>query len=270
MKYIVIGGVAGGATAAARIRRNTEQAEIILFEKGEYISYANCGLPYYIGGVIAEREKLFVQTPEAFGKRFNIDVRTRSEVIAIHSAEKTVDIRTSDGKTYTESYDKLLLSPGASPVRPPLPGIDNEGIFTLRNVNDTDAIKSYLQQHKVKRAVIIGAGFIGLEMAENLQEAGAEVAVVEMANQVMAPIDFSMASLVHEHLLQKGVHLYLEKAVASFERTVNGLEVVFKSGERLPADMVLLSIGVRPNTSLAIEAGLEIGEMRGIKVNDYL
>ena len=149
MKYIVIGGVAGGATAAARIRRNTEQAEIILFEKGEYISYANCGLPYYIGGVIAEREKLFVQTPEAFGKRFNIDVRTRSEVIAIHSAEKTVDIRTSDGKTYTESYDKLLLSPGASPVRPPLPGIDNEGIFTLRNVNDTDAIKSYLQQHKV-------------------------------------------------------------------------------------------------------------------------
>ena len=270
MKYIVIGGVAGGATAAARIRRNTEQAEIILFEKGEYISYANCGLPYYIGGVIAEREKLFVQTPEAFGKRFNIDVRTRSEVIAIHSADKTVDIRTSDGKTYTESYDKLLLSPGASPVRPPLPGIDNEGIFTLRNVNDTDAIKSYLQQHKVKRAVIIGAGFIGLEMAENLQEAGAEVAVVEMANQVMAPIDFSMASLVHEHLLQKGVRLYLEKAVASFERTASGLEVIFKSGERLPADMVLLSIGVRPNTSLATDAGLEVGEMRGIKVNDYL
>lgn len=270
MKYVVVGGVAGGATAAARIRRNTEQAEIILFEKGEYISYANCGLPYYIGGVIAEREKLFVQTPEAFGKRFNIDVRTRSEVVAVHPAEKTLDIRTSDGKTYTESYDKLLLSPGASPVRPPLPGIDNEGIFTLRNVNDTDAIKSYLQQHKVKRAVIIGAGFIGLEMAENLQEAGAEVAVVEMANQVMAPIDFSMASLVHEHLLQKGVRLYLEKAVASFERGANGLEVIFKSGERLPADMVLLSIGVRPNTSLATAAGLEIGEMRGIKVNDYL
>ena len=270
MKYVIVGGVAGGATAAARIRRNTEDAEIILFEKGEYISYANCGLPYYIGGVIAEREKLFVQTPQAFGKRFNIDVRTQSEVVAVHPAEKTVDIRTSDGKTYTEHYDKLLLSPGASPVRPPLPGIDNEGIFTLRNVNDTDAIKGYLQQHKVKRAVIIGAGFIGLEMAENLQEAGAEVAVVEMANQVMAPIDFSMASLVHEHLLQKGVHLYLEKAVASFERTVNGLEVIFKSGERLPADMVLLSIGVRPNTSLVTEAGLEIGEMRGIKVNDYL
>ena len=270
MKYVIVGGVAGGATAAARIRRNTEDAEIILFEKGEYISYANCGLPYYIGGVIAEREKLFVQTPQAFGKRFNIDVRTQSEVVAVHPAEKTVDIRTSDGKTYTEHYDKLLLSPGASPVRPPLPGIDNEGIFTLRNVNDTDAIKGYLQQHKVKRAVIIGAGFIGLEMAENLQEAGAEVAVVEMANQVMAPIDFSMASLVHEHLLQKGVRLYLEKAVDAFERTANGLEVIFKSGERLSADMVLLSIGVRPNTSLATEAGLEIGEMRGIKVNYYL
>ena len=270
MKYVIVGGVAGGATAAARIRRNTEDAEIILFEKGEYISYANCGLPYYIGGVIAEREKLFVQTPQAFGKRFNIDVRTQSEVVAVHPAEKTVDIRTSDGKTYTEHYDKLLLSPGASPVRPPLPGIDNEGIFTLRNVNDTDAIKGYLQQHKVKRAVIIGAGFIGLEMAENLQEAGAEVAVVEMANQVMAPIDFSMASLVHEHLLQKGVRLYLEKAVDAFERTANGLEVIFKSGERLSADMVLLSIGVRPKTSLATEAGLEIGEMRGIKVNDYL
>jgi len=270
MKYVIVGGVAGGATAAARIRRNTEDAEIILFEKGEYISYANCGLPYYIGGVIAEREKLFVQTPQAFGKRFRIDVRVQSEVVAIHPAEKKVDVRTADGRIYSESYDKLLLSPGASPVRPPLPGIDNEGIFTLRNVNDTDAIKNYLHQHKVKRAVIIGAGFIGLEMAENLQEAGAEVAVVEMANQVMAPIDFSMASLVHEHLLQKGVCLYLEQAVASFERNADGLEVIFKSGERLSADMVLLSIGVRPNTGLASEAGIELGEMRGIKVNDYL
>lgn len=270
MKYVIVGGVAGGATAAARIRRNTEDAEIILFEKGEYISYANCGLPYYIGGVIAEREKLFVQTPQAFGKRFRIDVRVQSEVVAIHPAEKKVDVRTADGRIYSESYDKLLLSPGASPVRPPLPGIDNKGIFTLRNVNDTDAIKNYLHQHKVKRAVIIGAGFIGLEMAENLQEAGAEVAVVEMANQVMAPIDFSMASLVHEHLLQKGVRLYLEQAVASFERNADGLEVIFKSGERLSADMVLLSIGVRPNTGLASEAGIELGEMRGIKVNDYL
>lgn len=165
MKYIIIGGVAGGATAAARIRRNTEKAEIILFEKGEYISYANCGLPYYIGGVIEDRERLFVQTPESFGKRFNIDIRTRSEVTAIDVKKKEVTVRSS-GKTYTESYDKLLLSPGASPVRPPLPGIDTEGIFTLRNVNDTDRIKSYMQQKAVKRAVIVGGGFIGLEISQ--------------------------------------------------------------------------------------------------------
>lgn len=270
MKYVIVGGVAGGATAAARIRRNTEEAKIILFEKGKHISYANCGLPYYIGGIIADREKLFVQTPQAFGKRFNIDVRIQSEVVAIHPAEKMIDIRTTDGRTYTETYDKLLLSPGASPIHPSLPGIDNEGIFTLRNVNDADAIKGFLQDRQVKRAVIIGAGFIGLEMAENLQDAGAEVAVVEMADQVMAPIDFSMAALVHEHLLHKGIRLYLDNAVSSFERTANGLEVVFKSGERLQADMVLLSIGVRPNTSLASEAGIELGEMRGIKVDEYL
>lgn len=270
MKYLIIGGVAGGATAAARIRRNTEEAEIILFEKGEYISYANCGLPYYIGGVIEEREKLFVQTPQSFGKRFNIDVRTQSEVIKIDRVAKKVEVRNADGETYMETYDKLLLSPGASPVRPPLPGIASKGIFTLRNVNDTDAIKEYMQQQRVQRAVIIGAGFIGLEMAENLHAAGAEVAVVEMANQVMAPIDYSMAALVHEHLLQKGVKLYLEQAVASFQQTDNGLQVLFQSGKQLTADLVLLSIGVRPNTMLAQESGIEIGEARGIKVNDYL
>ena len=165
MKVIIVGGVAGGATAAARIRRNTEKAEIILFEKGEYISYANCGLPYYIGGVIEERDRLFVQTPEAFGRRFNIDVRTRSEVVAIDRASKTVTVRRADGETYQEGYDKLLLSPGASPVRPPLKGIDLEGIFTLRNVNDTDRIKQYLGEKAVKSAVIVGGGFIGLEMA---------------------------------------------------------------------------------------------------------
>ena len=187
LKYVIVGGVAGGATAAARIRRNTEEAEIVLFEKGEYISYANCGLPYYIGGVIEDRSCLFVQTPQAFGKRFNIDVRTGSEVTAVNVAEKTVTVRCTDGKEYTEQYDKLLLSPGASPVRPSLKGIDSKGIFTLRNVNDTDRIKTYLQQNKVKNSVIIGAGFIGLEMAENLKEAGSEVAVVEMANQVMGP-----------------------------------------------------------------------------------
>lgn len=270
MKYVIIGGVAGGATAAARIRRNTEKAEIVLFEKGEYISYANCGLPYYIGGTIADREKLFVQTPEAFGKRFNIDVRTLSEVTDIDTTNKTVTVRTADGKVYNESYDKLLLSPGASPVRPPLPGIDSKGIFTLRNVNDTDAIKAYMESHKVKHAVIIGAGFIGLEMAENLSEAGSEVAIVEMANQVMAPIDYSMASFVHTHLAQKGVQLYLEKAVASFEPTEQGVNVIFNTGEKLSADLVLLSIGVRPNTALAQSAGIVLGEMKGIHVNDYL
>ena len=269
MKYIIIGGVAGGATAAARIRRNTEKAEIILFEKGEYISYANCGLPYYIGGVISDRERLFVQTPESFGKRFNIDVRTRSEVTAIDVKKKEVTVRTA-GKTYTESYDKLLLSPGASPVRPPLPGIETEGIFTLRNVNDTDHIKSYMQQKAVKHAVIVGGGFIGLEMAENLHHSGIEVSVVERANQVMGPIDYSMASLVHEHLQQKGVRLYLEQAVESFEKTAEGITVNFKSGIKVQAEMVLLSIGVRAETRLATEAGLKIGEMRGIYVNEYL
>lgn len=270
MKYLIIGGVAGGATAAARIRRNTEAAEIILFEKGEYISYANCGLPYYIGGVITERERLFVQIPEAFGKRFNIDVRTRSEVIAVDIKKKEVTVSASGGRVYTESYDKLLLSPGASPVRPPLPGIDSEGIFTLRNVSDTDRIKSYMQTHDVKRAVIVGGGFIGLEMAENLHHAGAEVSVVEMANQVMGPIDYSMASLVHEHLLQKGVKLYLEQAVESFEQKQQGVMVKFKSGINLEAELVILSIGVRAEICLASEAGLELGEMRGIYVNEYL
>ena len=270
MKIVIVGGVAGGATAAARIRRNTEKAEIVLFEKGAYISYANCGLPYYIGGVIEDRERLFVQTPEAFGKRFNIDVRTLSEVIAIDRSLKKVTVRTAGGKTYTESYDKLLLSPGASPVRPPLQGIDSEGIFTLRNVNDTDRIKQYLNEKQVRRAVIVGGGFIGLEMAENLVHAGVEVSVVEMADQVMGPIDYSMASLVHEHLMQKGVKLYLTQAVESFERTDTGLDVAFKSGVRLQVDMVILSIGVRAETRLASEAGLKLGEMKGIYVNVYL
>ena len=269
-KYVIVGGVAGGATAAARIRRLTEDAEIILFEKGEYISYANCGLPYYIGGVIEERDKLFVQTPEAFGKRFNIDVRTQSEVTAIDKASKEVSVKTADGKTYTQSYDKLLLSPGASPVVPPLPGIHSEGIFTLRNVNDTDKIKTYLDSHKVSRAVIVGGGFIGLEMAENLRHAGSQVAVVEMAPQVMGPIDYSMAALVHEHLQEKGIKLYLGEAVERFSRQCEELTVHFKSGIELKADMVLLSIGVRAETRLAQEAQLRLGEMRGIWVNEYL
>ena len=262
--------MAGGATAAARIRRNTEKAEIVLFEKGDYISYANCGLPYYIGGVIEERGRLFVQTPEAFGRRFRVDVRTRSEVTKVDVKRKCVTVRTADGKTYTEAYDKLLLSPGASPVRPPLPGIDSEGIFTLRNVADTDRIKAYMQERQVKRAVIVGGGFIGLEMAENLHRAGAEVAVVEMADQVMGPVDYSMAALVHEHLRQKGVRLYLKQAVEAFERKGDDIVVKFKSGVSIDAQLVLLSIGVRPETCLAQEAGIRIGEARGIFVNEYL
>lgn len=270
MKHIIIGGVAGGATAAARIRRADEGAEIVMLERGKYISYANCGLPYYIGGVISDRERLFVQTPESFGKRFNIDVRVENEVVEIQPKEHMVTIRRKDGSQYKETYDKLLLSPGASPVRPPLPGIDSEGIFTLRNVNDTDRIKTYLTTKSVKRAVVVGAGFIGLEMAENLHHAGVDVSVVEMGNQVMAPVDFSIAAHLHKHLTQKGVSLYLEQAVAAFERKGNEIRVILKSGETIVADMVILSIGVRPETTLAKAAGLRIGETGGIWVDEYL
>ena len=218
MKHIIIGGVAGGATAAARIRRTDEKAEIFLLEKGKYISYANCGLPYYIGGTIAEREKLFMQTPASFAKRFNIDVRVENEVIGIDTTKKRVEVRRADGSTYTENYDKMLLSPGASPVRPPLKGIEIEGIFTLRNIEDTDRIKEHISSHRIGSTVIVGAGFIGLEMAENLHRTGAEVSVVEMGNQVMAPVDFSIAAHVHQHLSQKGIKLYLERSVERFER----------------------------------------------------
>ncbi|MEG0455213.1 MAG: FAD-dependent oxidoreductase, partial [Bacteroides sp.] len=270
MKIIIIGGVAGGATTAARIRRADETAEIILLEKGKYISYANCGLPYYIGGVIEEREKLFVQTPKAFGLRFRVDVRVENEVIFIDKRKKTVTVRRVGEDTYEESYDRLVISTGAIPVRPPLPGIDSEGIFTLRNVADTDRIKTYVGEHLVRRAVVIGGGFIGLEMAENLHHLGAQVSIVEMGNQVMAPIDFSMASLVHQQLMSKGVNLYLEQAVASFERVGKELKVIFQNGESIVADLVILSIGVRPETTLARAAELTIGPAGGIAVNDYL
>ncbi|WP_300700832.1 FAD-dependent oxidoreductase [Bacteroides sp.] len=270
MKYVIIGGVAGGATAAARLRRVDEMAEIILLEKGPYISYANCGLPYYIGGVITDREKLLVQTPKSLGKRFRIDVRVQNEVLAIHPETKTVTIRRAGGEEYEESYDKLLLSPGANPVKPPLEGINSEGIFTLRNVEDTDHIKAYIADKHVKRAVVVGAGFIGLEMAENLHHAGINVSIVEMGNQVMAPIDFSMAAPIHQHLLQKGVSLYLEEGVTHFQRTDQGITVFLKSGKTIPADMVLLSIGVRPATALAVQVGLKLGETGGIWVDGHL
>lgn len=270
MKHIIIGGVAGGATAAARIRRVAEHDEIILFEKGGHISYANCGLPYYIGGTIAERDKLFVQTPDTFGRRFNIDVRVRSEVTAINADRKTVSVIGPDGHTYEEEYDRLLLSPGAEPFRPSLPGIDLPGIFTLRNVADTDAIKSYIAGNNVRRAVIIGGGFIGLEMAENLHDAGMEVSVVEMADQVMAPIDYSMAAIVHNHLREHGIGLYLNTAVTGFEARDSALEVSFASGRKTMTDMVILSIGVRPLNTLAVKAGIKTGQRGGICVDDYL
>lgn len=269
MKHVIIGGVAGGATAAARIRRADENAEIVLVEKGKYISYANCGLPYYIGGVIKSRDKLFVQTPEAFSRRFNVDVRTRHEALSIDTERHEVSIRRADGTTYTETYDRLLLSPGAEPVRPPLEGIDTEGIFTLRNVDDTDRIHNYLGTHRVRHAVVVGGGFIGLEMAENLHHAGAGVSIVEMADQVMAPVDFSIASHVHRHLMDKGVGLWLGRGVEKFTSDNGSIKVWLNTGETLSADLVLLSIGVRPSVKLAREAGIELGA-RGIKVNRWL
>jgi len=270
MKHLIIGGVAGGATAAARIRRIDEFAEIIILEKGKYISFANCGLPYYIGGTIENRDRLFLQTPDSFKKRFNIDVRIENTAVGIDTITKTVTIRREDGSEYNETYDKLLLSPGASPVKPPLEGISSEGIFTLRDVADTDRIKNYLGTHNVQKAVIVGAGFIGLEMAENLYQTGAEVSIVEMANQVMAPVDFSIAAHVHQHLSEKRINLYLEQTVERFEQKDGKINVFLKSGKVIVADIVILSIGVRPETTLAKTSGLKIGESGGIWVNEHL
>lgn len=271
MKYIIVGAVAGGASAAARLRRLDEHAEIVIFEKGEYISYANCGLPYYIGEVIKDRNKLFVQSAASFKKRFNIDVRVLTEVTAINPAQKTITARNqATGQTYDETYDKLVLSPGAEPLRPLLPGINSEGIFTLRNVNDTDYIKNYVQDKKSGNAVIIGAGFIGLEMAENLKDIGLNVTIVEMGDQVMAPLDYPVAALVQQHIRSKGVTLKLSNAVSGFDKSDKGLMVMLKSGEIIEADVVILSIGVRPDTRLATAAGLKIGEAKGIWVNEYL
>ncbi len=271
MKYIIVGAVAGGASTAARLRRMDEHAEIIIFEKGDYISYANCGLPYYIGNVIKERDKLFVQTAASFNSRFNIDVRIKTEVIAIDPAKKTISAKNLvSGEVYSERYDKLVLSPGAEPLRPPLPGIESEGIFTLRNVTDTDYIKAYVDKHKSGKAVVIGGGFIGLEMAENLRNVGMNVTIIEMGNQVMAPVDYPIAAMVQQHIRSKSVNLLLNTAVTGFERTDKGLKVSVKSGEVLDADVVILSIGVRPDTRLAVNAGLKLGEAKGIFVNEYL
>ena len=271
MNYIIVGAVAGGASTAARLRRMDEQAEIVIFEKGEYISYANCGLPYYIGDVIKDRNKLFVQTASAFNKRFNIDVRVMTEVTGIDAAKKTITAKDQKtGRVYEESYDKLVLSPGAEPIRPPLPGINTEGIFTLRNVADTDYIKAFLQKNETKKAVVIGAGFIGLEMAENLKDIGLEVTIIEMGDQVMAPLDLPIAAMVQQHIRSKGVEIMVKTAVAGFEKNEKGIKVLLSTGGALDADVVILSIGVKPDTKLALSAGLKIGEARGIVVNEYM
>lgn len=272
MKYLIIGGVAGGATVAARLRRLDEHADILLFERGKYVSYANCGLPYYIGGTISEREKLFVQTVKGFTDRFHIQIRAEQEVMAIHPEKKEVEVKNlATGNIYSETYDKLILSPGADPIRPPIEGIDAAAIFTLRNVPDTDAIKDFIDRKKPQHAIVVGGGFIGLEMAENLHVQGIRVEVVEMANQVMAPLDYSMAAIVHHQLAEKGIGLHLEDGVARFEETDNGYLIVhLRSGKQIRTDFVLLSIGVKPEIKLAANAGLSIGKLGGILVNEYM
>jgi NADPH-dependent 2,4-dienoyl-CoA reductase/sulfur reductase-like enzyme/peroxiredoxin family protein/rhodanese-related sulfurtransferase/TusA-related sulfurtransferase len=270
-KVLIVGGVAGGASAAARLRRVDEAAEIILFEKGEYISFANCGLPYYIGETIEERSALLVQTPEDMKKRFNIDVRVQNEVLSINREKKSVEvINLASGQKYEEAYDVLVLSPGSTPLKPPIPGINNPNIFTLWNIPDTDAIKGFVDNLKPKRAAVIGGGFIGLEMAENLWDRGIQVSVIEMLDQVMAPIDFEMAQQVHAHLRQKGVDLRLADGVKEFDYNNGVTTVTLASGAKVDAEIVLLSIGVRPQTQLAKDAGLELNERGGIVVDGTL
>jgi CoA-disulfide reductase len=269
-KVIIAGGVAGGATAAAKLRRISEDVEIILIERGEYISFANCGLPYYIGETIKDRSRLLVQTVEGMSDRFNIDIRNLSEVTSINPENKSITIKNlRTNEEYNETYDKLLLSPGARPIVPPIPGLkENETLFTLRNIPDTDKIKNYVDHQKPKKAVIVGGGFIGIEMAENLVNRGIEVTIVEMSSQVMAPIDYEMASILHAHLKEKGVHLILENGVQSFAD--QGEQVILSDGTEIPTNMTILSIGVRPENELAKTAGLELGERGGIIVNEYL
>jgi NADPH-dependent 2,4-dienoyl-CoA reductase/sulfur reductase-like enzyme/rhodanese-related sulfurtransferase len=271
-KLIIVGGVAGGATAAARARRLDENADIVLFERGEYISFANCGLPYYIGGTIKKRDNLLVATAEFFSERYAVDVRVFCEVTAIDPVSKQVtvtDLRT--GRSYTENYDKLILSPGARPLRPPLEGIDSPLIFNLRNIPDTDRIKEFVDSQRPKAAVIVGGGYIGLEMAENLAERGIAVTIVEMLGQVMAPLDPEMAGLVQAHLEEKGVRLVLGEGVKAFKPGSNGSLVVNTSqGREIPADFVMLSAGIRPENELAKRAGLAIGDRGGIQVNSRM
>lgn len=270
-KVLIVGGVAGGASTAARLRRMDESIDIIMFEKGEYISFANCGLPYYIGETIEERDALLVQTPEAMQSRFNIDVRVQSEVLSINKEAKSIAvINHQTGDQYEESYDVLVLSPGSTPLKPPIPGIDAPNIFTLWNIPDTDAIKGFVDTEQPKRAAVIGGGFIGLEMAENLHDRGIDVSVVEMADQVMAPIDFEMAQNVHKHMKDLDVNLYLGDGVKAFEYNHGVTTVTLQSGKKIEVDMVMLSIGVKPQSILAKDAGLTVNQRGGIVVDEYL
>lgn len=269
-KVLIVGGVAGGASAAARLRRLDEEMEIIIFERGEHISYANCGLPYYVSGVIAERNDLLVQTPEGMQKRFGVDVRIYSEVTRIFPEEKLVEVKEANGKLYRESYDQLILSPGAAPLRPPIPGIDDIQALVVRNVADIDQIKRYIDEQQPQTAAVVGGGFIGLEMAENLQARGVNTTIIEMSNQVMAPLDYEMASILHEQIYNKGVNLILEDGVKSFAKKGDKTIITLQSGEEVETDLTILAIGVKPEIKLAKEAGLTIGDLGGIKVNERL
>ena len=271
MKVVIVGGVAGGATAAARIRRLDEQAEIVIFERSGFVSYANCGLPYYIGGVITDQRELTLQTPESFFARFRINVRVRHEVTAIHPENKTVSVKNLEtGEQFEEQYDKLLLSPGARPTQPRLAGAEHERIFTLRTVEDTLRIRQFVERQRPRSAVLAGGGFIGLEMAENLRELGVEVTIVQRADQVLPPLDYDMAAQIHTLLRSHGVRLKLGSAVAGFESSGEQVVTLLEGEEPLRSDMVLLAIGVTPDTGLAREAGLELGQKGAIRVNDWM
>ena len=271
MKVVIIGGVAGGATAAARLRRLNEQAEIVVFERSGYVSYANCGLPYYIGGVIEDPEDLTLQTPESFFARFQVDMRVHHEVTALHPDRKTVSVKNLEtGEEFEESYDKLLLSPGAKPTQPRLPGVGLEKLFTLRTVEDTFRIKDYINAHHPRSAVLAGGGFIGLELAENLRELGMEVTIVQRPKQLMNPFDPDMAAFLHSEVRRNGVRLALGHTVEGFQERNGGVDVLLKDAVPLHADMVVLAIGVTPDTALAKEAGLELGLKGSIVVNDRM
>lgn len=270
-KYIIVGGVAGGATAAARLRRLNERARIIIFEKSDYISYANCGLPYYLGGIITKRDRLLLQTPDSFWNRLRVEARVKTEVMQINPDTKTIKVKKlPSGEIYEETYDKLILSPGAVPILPPISGIDLPGIFTLRSVSDADAIYGYITRNNPQHAVIVGAGFIGLEMAESLRHRGLHVSMVEMADQVLNVIDYEMAAEVHSQLLSNNVVLHLKESVQSFSADKRGIHVTLSGGEVFSAGLVILSLGIKPNNQLALKAGLSVGAFGGIEVNEFL